>query len=368
MRSGPTTGANLRSGLMNDDDLTTILNALTEPVFLVNTDRRITMANVAAEELFGGELTGRNLVHAIRHPDALDSVEEVLHGKTRSEAVISMSGPVRTTYKVSVVRLDNGEDAEGGAVLGLHDISHVLEAEQMRSDFVANVSHELRSPLSALSGGIETLQGAARNDPEAQVRFLGIMEHEAARMNRLIDDLLSLTSVEVNERVRPSGKVNLRAIVERAIAALETQSKASKKPIRLEMPNGECAVLGDEDELTQVFHNLIDNALKYSRDNSEVIVTIGERDQVTGLAGPATTVAVTDQSDGIPAEHIPRITERFYRVDTSRSREKGGTGLGLAIVKHILNRHRGRLLVDSEKDVGSTFTVCLPQDAPAQSP
>ncbi|MDA7948647.1 MAG: ATP-binding protein [Hyphomicrobiaceae bacterium] len=351
---------------MNEDDLVTILNALTEPVFLVNSDRHITLANVAAEELFGGGLSGRNLVHAIRHPDVLDSVEEVLHGKARSEAVISMPGTVRTTYKVSVVRLEDNENVEGTAILGLHDISHVLEAEQMRSDFVANVSHELRSPLSALSGGIETLQGAARNDPEAQTRFLGIMEREAARMNRLIDDLLSLSSVEVNERVRPSQRIGLLTIVERAIAALETQAKAAKKPIRLEISDPECVVLGDEDELTQVFHNLIDNALKYSRENGEVTVSVEIRENVAGLAGPAVVIAVSDQGEGIAAEHIPRLTERFYRVDTSRSREKGGTGLGLAIVKHILNRHRGRLLIDSEKGVGSTFTVCLPLEAQDQ--
>ena len=201
---------------MSEDDLLTVLNALTEPVFLVNADRRIALANDVAEQLFGDQLAGRNLVHAIRHPDALDSVEEVLRGKARSEAVITLSGPLPTTYKVSVVRLDDGTDFEGSAVLGLHDISHVLEAEQMRSDFVANVSHELRSPLAALSGGIETLQGAARNDAKAQARFLEIMEREAARMNRLIDDLLSLSSVEVNERVRPSGQISLLTIIERA--------------------------------------------------------------------------------------------------------------------------------------------------------
>ena len=186
-------------------------------------------------------------------------------------------------------------------------------------------------------------------------------------MNRLIDDLLSLSSVEVNERVRPSGQISLLTIVDRAIAALETQSKAAKKPIRLEVAEPGCIVLGDEDELTQVFHNLIDNALKYSRENTEVTVSVETRDDVTGLAGPAAAVSVTDQGEGIQAEHIPRLTERFYRVDTSRSREKGGTGLGLAIVKHILNRHRGRLLIDSKKGVGSTFTVCLPLEAKSQT-
>ncbi len=351
---------------MNEEDLVVILNALTEPVLLVNSDRQITLANRAATELFGEGLEGRNLVHAIRHPDALDSVDEVLHGKADSEAIISMAGPLRETYKVSVIRLDDDRGIDANAIVGLRDISHVLEAEQMRSDFVANVSHELRSPLSALSGGIETLQGAARNDPDAQLRFLDIMEREAARMNRLIDDLLSLSSVEVNERIRPSERVNLESVVESAIAALETQSKASKKPIRLQPPDCDCTVLGDNDELTQVFHNLIDNALKYSRENGEVGISISQRDRVTGMSRSAIAVAVTDQGDGIPAEHVPRLTERFYRVDTSRSRDQGGTGLGLAIVKHILNRHRGKLIVESESGVGSTFTVCLPMEKPAQ--
>ncbi len=352
---------------MKKDDLPVILNALVEPVFLVNSSRQITLANAAAEELFGEELAGEDFVHAIRHPDALKCVVAALEGQATSEAIMSLPVPVRATYKISSVRLERGDGAEAEAVVSLNDISHVLEAEQMRSDFVANVSHELRSPLTALSGGIETLKGAAKNDAEARERFLDIMGREAARMNRLIGDLLSLSRVEVNEHVRPSGRVDVLAVVEKVVDTLETRSVAGKKPIRLQSTPGNWEVPGDTDELTQVFQNLIDNALKYSRENTEVEVSLSRSGKLAGLSGPALKVEVKDQGEGIPAEHIPRLTERFYRVDDSRSREKGGTGLGLAIVKHILNRHRGRLLIESEKGKGSTFTACLPLDLPAQN-
>jgi len=351
---------------MKKDDLLVILNALVEPVFLIRADRQITLANSAAEELFGEDLVGRDFVHAIRHPDALKCIEAVLEGTAASEAVISLAAPARATYKLSSVHLESGDGASAEAVVSLNDISHVLEAEQMRSDFVANVSHELRSPLTALSGGIETLIGAAKNDPAARARFLDIMGREAARMTRLIGDLLSLSRVEVNEHVRPSERVNVLAVVEKVVDALETQSEAEKKPIRLQSSKGDWIVPGDQDQLTQVFQNLIDNALKYSREDSVVQVSVIVRDKISGMSGPALAVVVKDQGEGIPAEHISRLTERFYRVDDSRSREKGGTGLGLAIVKHILNRHRGRLLIESEKGKGSTFTVCLPLEPAVQ--
>lgn len=347
---------------MNKDDLLVILNALVEPVFLVGAKRKITLANAAAEELFGEALIGRDFVHAIRHPDALKCINAVLEGAPSQEAVISLPSPVRATYKVSCVRFEGGDAASSEAVLSLNDISHVLEAEQMRSDFVANVSHELRSPLTALSGGIETLKGAAKNDPEARARFLAIMGREAARMNRLIGDLLSLSQVEVNEHVRPSERVDVLALLEKVIDSLETQSRSEKKPIRLESSKGDWNIPGDPDQLTQVFLNLIDNALKYSRENSVVDVCVTQADEVARINGPALKVDVRDQGEGIGSEFIARLTERFYRVDDSRSREKGGTGLGLAIVKHILNRHRGRLVIESETGKGSTFSVYLPLD------
>ncbi|RME95698.1 MAG: hypothetical protein D6773_18150, partial [Alphaproteobacteria bacterium] len=339
---------------------------LAEPVFLVDEKRRILLANLAAEKLFGAGLAARDFVHAIRHPDALSCVDEALAGRDAREAIMTLPGPVRSTFRISAVRLRQSNEIGAAAVISLTDISHVLEAEQMRSDFVANVSHELRSPLTALMGGIETLKGAARDDPAARERFLDTMEREAARMDRLVGDLLSLSRVEVNEHVRPSGRVNLATIIEKAIDAMATQSRAENRPITCAIADGDWEITGDADELTQVFHNLIDNALKYGRENSEIRISAERRDRVPGLQGPALAVRVQDEGEGIDSEHLLRITERFYRVDDSRSRQKGGTGLGLAIVKHILNRHRGRLLIESEKGVGSTFTVCLPLELDVQ--
>ena len=346
---------------MKSDDILVTLNALAAPIFLIGADRRILLANRAAEDLFGIGLSGKDFVRAVRHPEALKCVETAFAGQSTSEAVISLSMPVRATYKISSVYIV-GEGDEGEVVFSLDDISPILEAEQMRSEFVANVSHELRSPLTALSGGIETLKGVAKDDPAARERFLDIMEREAARMNRLVGDLLSLSRVEVNEHVRPSARINVRAVVEKVVATLETRSGAEKKPIRLEDFDDGWEVPGDEDELTQVFQNLIDNALIYSRPLSAVHISASRRERIAELKDPMLTIAIKDHGDGIPADYIPRLTERFYRVDDSRSREKGGTGLGLAIVKHILNRHRGRLLIESELGVGSTFTVCLPLD------
>ena len=350
---------------MTRDDLLLILSALDEPIFLVRANRQISLMNRAAEHLFGLGLTGRDFVHAIRDPDALKCVEAGLSGAASTAAVITLPFPVRTIYRITSVHLESG-GMDAKAIVTLADISHIHEAEQMRSDFVANVSHELRSPLTALAGGIETLKGAARNDAQARDRFLAIMEREAARMNRLVGDLLSLSRVEVNAHMRPSTPVDLRSVVEKAVAALDAHARALNRAIRLDRGEGEFIVPGDEDELTQVFHNLLDNALKYAQENTEVNVSIAHAGDVPGLGGRAVAVAVADRGPGIAPEHMPRLTERFYRVDDGRSREKGGTGLGLAIVKHVLNRHRGRLMIESVEGVGSTFRVCLPLAATAK--
>lgn len=230
---------------MKREDLLVILNALVEPVFLINANREITLANKPAQTLFGEGLTGRDFVHAIRNPDALKCVDEALAGRTSCDAVISLPAPVRATYKISSVPLDGSVGADGEIVVSLNDISHVLEAEQMRSDFVANVSHELRSPLTALVGGIETLKGAAKDDPTARQRFLDIMEREAARMDRLVGDLLSLSRVEINEHVRPSERVDVVPVVERVVTALETRKGAGRQPIKLDVAAGAYAVPGD---------------------------------------------------------------------------------------------------------------------------
>ena len=340
-----------------------ILEALGQSVFVLDTERRILFANPAAEQSFGSGLEGRDFVAAVRHPECLRAIDEVLAGNSstvRTEATVGTAP--QTIYEVAVARLDGDGPGEAAVAVCLADISAIREAEQIRSDFVANVSHELRSPLTALAGLVETLQGPARDDPEARARFLGLMEAEASRMKRLISDLLSLSKVEARERVRPTRSVDIAALAQHAAETLEKQAQEERKTLRLEIAPDVGRIPGDADELTQVLHNLIENAVKYGAPDTEVTVTLGKRDNAPGIVGRAVAIAVRDRGEGIPPEHLPRLTERFFRVDAGRSRDKGGTGLGLAIVKHIVRRHRGRLQIESTPGEGSTFTVLLPAE------
>jgi two-component system phosphate regulon sensor histidine kinase PhoR len=239
-------------------------------------------------------------------------------------------------------------------VLTLHDVTALRRAEEMRADFVANASHELRTPLASLVGFIETLLGPARDDEEARIRFLGIMRDQAARMSRLIQDLLSLSQIEMRAHERPSEPVALAPLLRDTAAALQPQAGARNITLQLDLDESLPAVRGARDELLQVFQNLIDNAIKYGRPDTAVEIHLRRRDQ------DWLEIAVRDHGEGIPRDHLPRLTERFYRVDSARSRDLGGTGLGLAIVKHILNRHRGRLVIESEVGEGSIFSVRLP--------
>jgi two-component system phosphate regulon sensor histidine kinase PhoR len=221
----------------------------------------------------------------------------------------------------------------------------------MRSDFVANASHELRTPLASLRGFIETIQGPARGDPKAQQRFLGIMLDQTTRMSRLVDDLLSLSRLELKSHIAPDQKVDLIPLLGHVRDSLLPLAGDLDVEINLHLPAGKAEVLGDRDELVQVFENLIENACKYGQEGKVVDVTLANQ------PGQAVEVSVSDKGPGIPAEHVPRLTERFYRVSVEDSRSKKGTGLGLAIVKHILTRHRARLIVKSEVGKGTDFTV-----------
>jgi two-component system phosphate regulon sensor histidine kinase PhoR len=251
---------------------------------------------------------------------------------------------------------DNGTQI----VIALTDISEQHHNEQMRKDFVANVSHELRSPLTALAGFIETLQGPAKHDQMARERFLLSMERETSRMSRLVSDLLSLSRLEADQNIMPKEKCDIVRIAQRVTGLLDQLAKSETKRLKLKLEDVELFVSGNSDALTQLFRNLIENAIKYSADHSEVEVDVSCKKDIAGMTGPTVAITIKDRGYGIPKEHIARLTERFYRVDTDRSRDKGGTGLGLAIVKHIVNQHRGRLKIQSEIGVGSTFTVYLP--------
>lgn len=342
----------------------TILNALPDPVLLLDGRRRVLAANRAADELLGDGLNGRDLCLTLRHPDAQRAVKLAVGGEaTHADAEVVFDAPVRRVHQMQVMRVPHSEGLTVRAVVALHEITALKRAESMRADFVANVSHELRSPLSALTGFIETLQTTAKDDAPAQERFLEIMNGEAGRMTRLIDDLLSLSRIEVNEHIRPKGRVNLIKVITDVIDSVQIKAARKNMVVNVDLPEDLPDVTGDGDELREVFENLVENALKYGGPGKPVTISARPVDAVveTGTAG--VEVTVRDHGEGIAIEHLPRLTERFYRVDKGRSRAVGGTGLGLAIVKHILNRHRGRLTIDSEMGKGSTFKVQLPEYA-----
>jgi two-component system phosphate regulon sensor histidine kinase PhoR len=252
--------------------------------------------------------------------------------------------------------VDGAFGPEALAIAQIEDRTETRRAEQLRSDFIANASHELRTPLASLVGFIETLQGPAREDVEARARFLKIMRDQATRMSRLIDDLLSLSRIEMKAHVRPSGEVDLVATVKHVADALEPLSRELGVAIRLDLPEAPVTVTGERDELIQVIENLIENACKYGQSGGRVEVAVAPAGEG---AGPS--FAVRDHGPGIAEEHIPRLTERFYRIDVDTSRKHRGTGLGLAIVKHILARHHARMTIDSRLGEGATFTVTFPQ-------
>lgn len=345
---------------MTRDAVTAILRGLPMPALMIAPDERILAANDQAEALLGSAIAGRHFITALRQPSVLEAIAACQRdrGKTATR-YLGNDGAQDTTFNVtcSYVSTAPGD----GMLICFEDITHVEQAGQMRRDFVANVSHELRTPLTALIGFIETLRGPARNDPAATDRFLGIMQDEAARMERLVRDLLSLSRVESEERVRPTDRVDLAQKLGTVLHALRPTAESTNVTLQADMPGGAVVVPGDADQLHQVFSNLIENAIKYGGRDRTVRVSIGSSDRDPLLRGPAVIISVSDEGPGIAEVHVPRLTERFYRIDTHRSREMGGTGLGLAIVKHIVNRHRGRLRVSSAPGKGSTFSVVLPR-------
>ena len=287
----------------------------------------------------------------------------MLRGEAARNVEFTLTAPVERQLRAQFARIDHPSLDGAVAVVTLHDVTELKRAEQMRADFIANASHELKTPLATLTGFIETLRGPARDDAEARERFLAIMDGQATRMTRLVEDLLSLSRIELNEHVLPQGRVALAPLLQHLAEALELRAGERDMTIVLTLPADLPDVQGDRDELAQVFQNLLDNAIKYGRLGTEISVsaTTAVRRAASAGRGSAAFVAVAikDRGDGIPREHLPRLTERFYRVDTARSREMGGTGLGLAIVKHIVNRHRGFLDIESTSGEGSVFTVSL---------
>jgi two-component system phosphate regulon sensor histidine kinase PhoR len=371
-----------------------LIDAFPDPMLVVAaqepddvTGRRFVFANAAARELLRIQRPDGLLLTVIRDPEVLEAVDEALFGEIDGQAVLGLGGSQERTFRALARPMGAGPAGARLALLVLREETEQRRVERTRADFLANASHELRTPLASLAGFIETLRGHARDDVGARDRFLGIMQAQTERMARLIDDLMSLSRIELNEHVPPADAVDLSAAVAEVLEALGPLARERK--VRLE-PSlagpGEAMVAGDRDQIIQVAQNLIDNAVKYSPDGGRVRITVEpglSAEAAAAAGGQAARLAlltpdhgperyaalrVADGGAGIAREHLPRLTERFYRVEGQKSGERAGTGLGLAIVKHIMNRHRGGLAVESRPGEGATFSAYFPAAAPAPAP
>jgi two-component system phosphate regulon sensor histidine kinase PhoR len=328
------------------------IDSLTDPV-LITRGTLVEAANAPARALFGRRLEGSDLRLTVRHPALLDALDEVLAAAVTVEREIAGLAGDNRSY-----RLRAQPDADGRCLLLLDDTTQAKVTERMRVDFVANASHELRTPLATLTGFIETLQGPAAEDEPARLRFLAIMAQEADRMRRLLDDLMSLSRIELDKFVRPTQAMELAGLVAEVGRTLAMRLEADQRQLLIAEPAALPRVIADRDQVLQVLHNLVSNSLKYGRTGTPIRVSlVAEPD---AQAATQVRISVADEGEGIAPEHLPRLTERFYRVDSQRSRSMGGTGLGLAIVKHIVERHRGRLEIDSRLGEGTRISFSLP--------
>src|SRR5437660_11764443 len=339
----------------------TLIGKLPDPVIVLDRDGRVVAFNAQASAMAPALGRGEAVSLALRVPEVVDAIRQAGAGGGAQRVEFSERVPVDRWLAAHVAPLELA-DASGVIrrllLMTFHDLTPLRRVEEMRADFVANASHELRTPLASLSGFIDTLRGSARDDPAARERFLAIMQVQADRMARLIDDLLSLSRIELNAHLRPDKQVDPGAIVRQVADSLQTLARDRDVEVKAAGISAPLFVPGDRDELIRVFENLVENALKYAASGKRVDIALSRGEGPDGKA--EARVAVRDRGPGIAPEHLPRLTERFYRVDVSESRAQGGTGLGLALVKHILNRHGGRLTIESVPAQVATFTAHLP--------
>jgi two-component system, OmpR family, phosphate regulon sensor histidine kinase PhoR len=338
-----------------------LIDAVPEPVLVLDDAAYVLHTNRLAEDLFGARRRGGHVASMSRDPELLAAVDRALASGAACSVDLQVRVPVERRLLATVAPLDRARPGQAGPALlvAFRDLSDQDRLARMRADFVANASHELRTPLASLRGFVETLQGAAKDDAVARERFLKTMSEQAERMTRLVDDLLSLSRVEMREHLPPGERVDLNEAVSHVIQSLQPIAGEAGTTIAFHRLPEPAVIRGDSDEIVQVFQNLVQNAIKYGKRGGRIEVSI--RREPAGAGHPARFVAtVADDGPGIAPQHLPRLTERFYRVSVAASREKGGTGLGLAIVKHILNRHRGELEVSSQVGRGSTFAAVLP--------
>lgn len=333
------------------------VDALEEPAILLD-GWRIVAASHGALALFGDRIVGSDLRQSVRYPAIVETVQQSMAGDSNTRNAVAVREFATIGNRPQDLRLRVAEAGETRRLLTFADLSRARLVEQTRADFVANASHELRTPLANIMGFIETLQGPAASDPRSTERFLSIMGREAARMARLIDDLLSLSRIELDRYVRPQTALALQPVIEEAVRAFAPRAEQGERRVRIDIAPGLPPALAERDQISQVLNNLLSNALKYGRDGTEVLVEADVEPQLRGR--PMLRISVSDEGDGIDPQHLPRLTERFYRIDTARSRSLGGTGLGLAIVKHIVERHRGRFSIESTPGVGTRVAILLP--------
>jgi two-component system, OmpR family, phosphate regulon sensor histidine kinase PhoR len=341
------------------EPLEAVIAGVPDPVIALDRNGRVLTVNESARSLAPALRLGEPVSLALRMPELIEAIGRAYATGDEQRVEYSERVPIDRWFEVIVkpVRRDPKLRMPDLVLMTFHDLTRLRRVEEMRADFVANASHELRTPLAALSGFIETLQGSARDDAKARERFLPIMQEQARRMARLIDDLLSLSRIEQNAHRRPDTPVDLVPIVRQVADGLQTLARDRGVTVHVDAANA-MRVPGDRDELVRVFENLVENALKYGASGKRVDIGLSEGESPEGEQ--EVRISVRDYGPGIAPEHVPRLTERFYRVDVRESRAQGGTGLGLALVKHILNRHHGRLLIESMPGAGATFTVYLP--------
>jgi two-component system phosphate regulon sensor histidine kinase PhoR len=341
------------------DPLEAVIAGMPDPVIALDRNGRVLTLNERARALAPALRQGEPVSLVLRMPEVIDAIGRAYASGEEQRVEYSERIPIDRWFEAIVMPVKRRADPARPdlMLMTFHDLTPLRHAEEMRADFVANASHELRTPLAALSAFIETLQGTARDDAKARGRFLAIMQEQARRMARLIDDLLSLSRIEQNAHRRPDTPADLVPIVYQVVDGLETLARDRGVTVRIDAESS-LLVFGDHDELVRVFENLVESALKYGAPGKRVEISVTRGLSSEGAA--EAQIAVRDHGPGIAPEHVPRLTERFYRVDVAESRAQGGTGLGLALVKHILNRHRGRLSIESVLGTGATFTVHLP--------
>lgn len=345
--------------IASEGSVQALANALPDPCFILDRRGIVRYANGRAVSAFSIR-QGDSLTFRLRNPDLVAAFHRVASGGAPERVEFAERIPTERWFAAWFADLTAPRRPAGEfIVLVIDDLSELRRTDRIRVDFVANASHELRTPLASLTGFIETLQGPARDDPAARARFLQIMHEQATRMSRLVDDLMSLSRIEMKAHVRPVNRVDLASVVRHVADALEPLAQELGVVIETALPDAAVEMIADRDELIQVFENLIENACKYGQSGKRVVVTVAPPSKASGPS-----VTVRDFGAGIPEEHVPRLTERFYRVDVEDSRRHRGTGLGLAIVKHILARHHARMTIDSRLGEGAAFTVTFPQAAP----